>query len=179
MSSLSRPLRFLAVRRGLHHRPLRLPISILPPRLVRPIKVQGPGQNSSSDQSGPTDFDNIEPNISASPTASSSQHPFAGHLNSASQSEPSSSKSVVTTLPSPPEKVFSVLPPHLQHPFDTHAFVSYLEKADLEPATARSLMEAVKLLITRRGEKTRDDMVGKEDQENVRAGLPALNSFAD
>ncbi len=32
-------------------------------------------------------------------------------------------------------------------------------------------MEAVKLLIVRRGEKTRDDMVGKEDMENV-SGLP-------
>jgi hypothetical protein len=59
----------------------------------------------------------------------------------------------------------------MQHPFDTHAFVSYLEKSDLSCGTAETLMEAVREMIVRRGERTRDNMVGKEDMENVCGGL--------
>jgi len=170
MSYLIRPLEYLTLRRSFRSRPLRIPISLLPPRLCRPITVQAPGPNSSSDHPGPVDLQIESQNVSASP---SSQHPFAEHANPSSSSSEasSSSKSVVTTLPLPPEKVPLAPPPYMQHPFDTHAFVSYLEKADLGPTTSRILMEAVKLLIVRRGEKTRDDMVGKEDMENV-SGLP-------
>jgi hypothetical protein len=60
-------------------------------------------------------------------------------------------------------------PPHLQHPFDTHAFVSYLEKNGLSSGSAETLMQAVRKIIVRRSEQTRDDMLGKEDMENVSA----------
>lgn len=170
MSTVFRSLRCLNVRRSIRSRPIQIPLSSLPTRLCRPITVQVPGPNSSSDHNGAVDFDVGNTSISTSP-ASSSQHPFAEQNPSSTSSDPSSSKSVITTLPSPPEKVFSTPPPHMQHPFDTHAFVSYLEKADLNPVTSRTMMEAVRLLIVRRGEKTREDMVGKEDMENVSTHL--------
>ena len=164
MATIFRPFRYLTVRRSSQYRPYQIFQSLLPPRLCRLITVQAPGPNSSSDQTGPIDFDDVGTSISTSPP--SYQHPLADR-SQPSSSDPSSSRSVVTTLPSPPDKILSTPPPHMQHPFDTHAFVSYLEKADLVPETARTLMEAVRLLIVRRGEKSRDDLVGKEDMENV------------
>lgn len=164
MFPIIRPLRYLTLRRSLKRRPVRVRDNVLPSWLYRPLTIQAPGPISANDNFGPAELHIENQDISASPSSSGSQHPFAERDGS---NESSSSRSVATTLPSPPEKVSLAPPPHLQHPFDTHAFVSYLEKADLTPTTSRTLMEAVKLLIVRRGEKVRDEMVGKEDMENV------------
>nr|XP_018260295.1 mitochondrial protein [Kwoniella dejecticola CBS 10117]OBR82453.1 mitochondrial protein [Kwoniella dejecticola CBS 10117] len=72
-----------------------------------------------------------------------------------------------TSLPAPPEGSSAFTPRHLQHPFDTHAFVSYLEKNEISRNSARALMEAVRELIIKRGTRTGKDMVGKEDAENA------------
>ena len=172
------PLRafaYLTIRRSQRFRPHSIPQSLLPPLFWRAITVQAQEPNPSIDLPGTPDIQFAEaPNFSL-PSSSGSQHPFAGRQISPFLSDPSSSRSVVTTLPFPPEKVASA--PHIQHPFDTHAFVSYLEKADLGRETSRTLMESVRLLITKRGDKTRDDMVGKEDMENVSPRIVISSSF--
>lgn len=45
--------------------------------------------------------------------------------------------------------------------------MSYLEKNGLDRETSRALMESVKDMIIKRGKRTRDTMVGKEEAENV------------
>lgn len=77
---------------------------------------------------------------------------------------------MITSLPAPPQPSPLPLPPHLQHPFDTHAFVSYLEKSELERPTSLALMTAVKELIIQRKHQAIRNMLGKEDMENVSKG---------
>ena len=102
-----------------------------------------------------------DPSNSARIDSESSLPPISDAL----QAGTSNSTSIATSLPSPPELVF---PPRTsQHPFDTHAFFSYLEKAKVKPGVSKSLMEAVKEMILQRGDWTRREMVGKEDMENV------------
>ena len=169
MAPSIRTLLHLNLRRSLRFRPQSISQSLLPPLFWRAINIQAQEPNLPSDLPGLPDIPFAEAPILPSPSSFGSQHPFAGRQISPLSSDPSSSRSVVTTLPFPPEKVASA--PHIQHPFDTHAFVSYLEKADLGRETSRTLMESVRLLITKRGDKTRDDMVGKEDMENVSSSL--------
>ncbi|WVQ75058.1 hypothetical protein IAR50_004667 [Cryptococcus sp. DSM 104548] len=120
------------------------------PLLRRPISIQAPGPS-------PDNPDYPEPTIiTQAPSDSSDQLHY--------QDSPGLVAS--TSLPAPPESP-RFTPRHLQHPFDTHAFVSYLEKNGLDRPTARALMESVKDMIIKRGKVTRDTMVGKEEQENA------------
>ncbi|WVR08019.1 hypothetical protein IAU60_005063 [Kwoniella sp. DSM 27419] len=100
--------------------------------------------NAGSAGTGRTDSDPNGPSVSAS----------ASLVNASS-------------LPAPPEGSSTYLPRHLQHPFDTHAFVNYLEKSEISRGSSRALMEAVRDMITKRGTQTRRTMVGKEDAENA------------
>jgi hypothetical protein len=100
--------------------------------------------------------------------ASSSQHPFS---NITPDPEPSSSSTAniparASTLPQPPQ-LSEAKWTRVQHPFDTHAFVTYLEKAGLSTGSSTALMEAVRKMIVRRSDRTRESMMAKEDMENV------------
>ena len=72
----------------------------------------------------------------------------------------------MTSLPQPPPSTTTPLP-HLQHPFDTHAFVNYLEKSEVKQGTAVVLMESVRDLIIQRKTMALKRMLDKEDMENV------------
>lgn len=135
--------------------PRATPITLLPPRFIsRPISIQAPGPISDPDR---RDTQNEPPIITQPPLAS----------GSGIHSDPTSSNiTTATSLPAPPESP-NFTPRYLQHPFDTHAFVSYLEKNGLDRETSRALMESVKDMIVKRGKRTRDTMVGKEEAENV------------
>jgi hypothetical protein len=74
-----------------------------------------------------------------------------------------------STLPQPPI-LSEVQWTRFQHPFDTHAFVNYLEKAGINTGTSTTLMEAVRKMIVNRSDKTRESMMAKEDMENVSPG---------
>jgi hypothetical protein len=92
---------------------------------------------------------------------------------------------VVTNLPQPPPSPPPAIP-YYQHPFDTHAFVTYLEKSEVEKGTAVVLMESVRELIIWRKTRALERLLDKEDQENVRAsplaplsGLSSVTGCAD
>ncbi|ODN78547.1 hypothetical protein L202_04163 [Cryptococcus amylolentus CBS 6039] len=137
----------------------RLPLGPLRPLLLRraprasqrrPITIHAPGPSTDHP-------DYSEQTIITQAPSDSSDHPHY-------QATPGLVAS--TSLPAPPESP-RFTPRHLQHPFDTHAFVSYLEKNGLDRPTARDLMESVKDMIIKRGKETRATMVGKEEQENA------------
>lgn len=73
-------------------------------------------------------------------------------------------------LPTPPHGPTankpSARPPH-PHPFDTHAIVKHLENAGFEHGEARQVMRATRELVLRRTELARQELLGKEDMENV------------
>jgi hypothetical protein len=146
--------------------------SSIPRNLTRPITIQAKPPSSTDNQSDPPNFEIVDDPPSASNFASSSQHPFSTIIP---DPEPSSagSTSVLparlpsgSALPQPPELSESKWT-RVQHPFDTHAFVNYLEKAGLKTGTSTALMEAVRKMIVRRSDQTRESMMAKEDMENV------------
>ncbi|WVQ79174.1 hypothetical protein IAT38_001270 [Cryptococcus sp. DSM 104549] len=180
----------LTLRRSAHSRPTPTPTALLPPRFHRSITIQAPGPNSNSDRRDPSHYEIVEPDTTNPPGSSGSQF-VNGYTNggdggggggggggSSSFPPPNDSSSpnhthdsttgitTSTSLPMPPERP-SFTPRHLQHPFDTHAFVSYLEKNGLSRGTARALMESVRDMIIKRGTRTGDTMVGKEEMENA------------
>ncbi|OCF33549.1 mitochondrial protein [Kwoniella heveanensis CBS 569] len=166
----STPIRHLALRRLFRARPILVPSSI-PPQLCRSINIQAPG--ASSPDSERREASLFEP---STPPIISTPPPQYDNNSDPSSSSGSSSSSTVSantslanasSLPAPPEGTPTFIPRHLQHPFDTHAFVSYLEKSNLSRGTSRALMEAVREMIIKRGTQTRNDMVGKEDAENA------------
>ncbi|TXT13682.1 hypothetical protein VHUM_01049 [Vanrija humicola] len=53
-----------------------------------------------------------------------------------------------------------------RHPFDTHAFVSALERANIDSESAKALMEAARGLITRRADRATGNMLSKEELDN-------------
>ncbi|WOO81419.1 putative protein [Vanrija pseudolonga] len=53
-----------------------------------------------------------------------------------------------------------------RHPFDTHAFVSSLERANVDSESAKALMEAARGLITRRADRATGNMLSKEELDN-------------
>ena len=174
MASLARSIPLLSLLRSAHARPSLVSAAILPPRLTRGFTITPPAGDPPDDSTLDTDTSE-QTNFELVSSGSISQHPFASQSNDPSSSfswsnpdEPSSSTSVVTSLPSPPPPIPVPTPPHLQHPFDTHAFVTYLEKSGLTRGTSITLMEAVKGLIVKRTDKARDEMVEKENMENVR-----------
>ncbi|WVQ95808.1 hypothetical protein IAU59_002907 [Kwoniella sp. CBS 9459] len=167
----SASIKHLALRRSVRARPALVPSSLLPPQLCRHINIQAPGAISSdSERREASLFEPSTPTIISSPPPS-----YDGHSEPSSSSSSTSSAHVsantslanASSLPAPPEGTPTFIPRHLQHPFDTHAFVSYLEKSDLSRGTSRALMEAVREMIIKRGTQTRHDMVGKEDAENA------------
>ncbi|GFZ49637.1 hypothetical protein JCM24511_07038 [Saitozyma sp. JCM 24511] len=206
MLPLSRSLRHLTLRRSLRARPIQVIPSSLPLRFARPVTIYAPGPSSSSDSNDPARYEIIPPSASPDPSSSSSsgssdpstpppgssRHPSESPITATANDQPPppppdpdsptspSPGLVVSNLPQPPETVPVKTPPHLQHPFDTHAFVSYLEKNGLSSGSAETLMQAVRKIIVRRSEQTRDDMLGKEDMENAaylfRAALSELRT---
>ncbi|KAK4684488.1 hypothetical protein P7C73_g5686, partial [Tremellales sp. Uapishka_1] len=151
-------IRSVSHRGSIRSLPRRFTAPSLPTAILRRlITIQAPSLDPSSSQSD-RGYELVSDGYSASSNfKSSSQHPFAS-VNPA----PSSS----TTLPPPPETLPIGTPPHHLHPFDTHAFVTYLEKAEISYGTSRALMEGVREIIVNRGERTRKEMVGREDMEN-------------
>lgn len=155
--------------------PLRYAIPSRTP--ARTIVIQAPGP---SDERQPLEI------VDASPTSDPfrNQHPYAAiepptPQKQTEETSPTTATVPATSLPAPPASV-PFRPLYLQHPFDTHAFVAYLEKHDVSLGTARVLMEAVRRFIVRRGEVARDCMLGKEDMENAaylfRAALNELRT---
>ncbi|KAK8845636.1 hypothetical protein IAR55_006352 [Kwoniella newhampshirensis] len=182
--------RHVPLRRSLRSRPILTSTSLLPPRLYRPITIQAPSPGSQSDRRDPANYEVIDPtpssSISPSPEAGPSSAfasafaassgatpppPTGSGLGTSAEeaSSPSTSTGIATStnLPAPPESPSNFIPRHLQHPFDTHAFVSYLERNDISRGQARALMEGVREMIVKRGTRTRDTMVGKEEMENA------------
>ncbi|WVN86831.1 uncharacterized protein L203_102004 [Cryptococcus depauperatus CBS 7841] len=134
--------------------PLRLSIhSVIKQRIYpatyRHISIQLPGPSPDPTRREHSDF----PVYSHPPSSYIPNHQDTG-------------LATTTSLPAPPEAP-SFTPRHLRHPFDTHAFVSYLEKNALYRPSAIALMEGVKEMIIERGKTTRDTMVGKEEMENT------------
>ncbi|RKI36578.1 DUF1640 domain-containing protein, partial [Corallococcus sp. AB049A] len=127
-----------------------------------PIIEQNAGGSYSAASSGPSASSSNSSSINASPSSSSSQHPYAS-LEGVFEKNGESS-GMTETLPVAPE----VPVPLAQHPFDTHAFVTYLEKSELSPKAARALMESTRQMIVDRSGKTKERMLHKEDMENVR-----------
>jgi hypothetical protein len=66
--------------------------------------------------------------------------------------------------------------PRSRHPFDTYAFVSRLEKSDIDSGSARALMEGVRRLIVSRSDEARGTMLSTEEMDNV-SHILSLNSL--
>ncbi|WVF68257.1 hypothetical protein IAT40_003022 [Kwoniella sp. CBS 6097] len=170
---VSAPTRYLALRRSVRTRPTFIPRSLLPPQLCRSINIQAPGASSpDSERREALLFEPSTPPIISGPPPQSDGNSDPSSSTSSSSAFPSNvsanaSLANASSLPAPPEGTPTFIPRHLQHPFDTHAFVSYLEKSELSRGTSRALMEAVREMIIKRGKQTRHDMVGKEDAENA------------
>jgi hypothetical protein len=54
-----------------------------------------------------------------------------------------------------------------RHPFDSHGFVSRLEKATLDAQTSKALMEGVRGVIVRRTGESTAKMLSREEADNV------------
>lgn len=110
-----------------------------------------------------------------SPSQASSQQP---QPQSTSQSQ---SQSQSQTQQGPQSQTPQVLPPDAPtlpthvlptraappHPFDTYAFVSHLEQANLGRRTARTLMEAVREMVSARTAMAHERMLSQEEMDNV------------
>lgn len=177
----------MRVRRSLNARPVTVLRSRAPCSCTRSITIQAspPSSNpeTSDDRRDTPNFEIVDdaPATSGSSFASSSssQHPFSAIETEANPHPPNEGDGAgpsflparipgsPSTLPQPPE-LSEVQWNRVQHPFDTHAFVNYLEKAGLNSGTSTTLMEAVRRIIVLRTDRTRDIMMAKEDMENVR-----------
>ena len=171
---------YLTLRRSLRHIPSSTHTRRLPPLALRSMTIQAGAPPPSDEANDPstTNFQLV---------SGSSQHPFASNFSPHSSSSSSSDRatfstgphegevqegvSVVESLPQPPPPTPPIPVIKLQHPFDTHAFVTYLEKSDIGKDNAVVLMEAVRELIVRRKTRALETMLNKEDMENVRVGL--------
>lgn len=160
----------------------------------RTISVQSPGARDPNDKSNTID---MAPPTSSSSFASSSSHPFAESVDGLSDSgssihdawptdpmAPASAAAEPPISPSPPEEpdasttaVARVALPQpwttsasvrrTRHPFNSHQFVSSLEKSSVEPESAKALMEGVRDLIVQRTDKAIFKMLSREEMENV------------
>jgi hypothetical protein len=131
----------------------------------RPFVIHAPGVDSSPiiEQNAGGSYSASQTTPSSPPT--SSGHPYAA-LEGGFENNGESSDAGQETLPSPPA-VPAAPRPLAQHPFDTHAFVNYLEKSELSPKAARALMESTRQMIVTRCGQTKNEMLHKEDMENV------------
>ncbi|KAK6908706.1 mitochondrial protein [Kwoniella mangroviensis CBS 8886] len=156
----------LLLRRSLHLPPTHTDRYALPTIFLRRISIQAPGPDHTSERRDPTGYEILHPPVIAQ---SSSQSEPSNGSPDPNQDVTSSTTGLAnaTSLPAPPEGSTPFTSRHLQHPFDTHAFVSYLEKNDISRDSARALMEAVREMIKKRGTQTGENMVGKEDAENA------------
>lgn len=138
-------------------------IGLPPPPVFRPSSYSGTEQE-------PVQFDvrQGEPSsrVSASPTASepleSIPDPFA---NVSADPEPDPSEMAVArvTLRAP----WNTAVNRRQHPFDSHKFVSALEKASLDSNTSKALMEGVRGLMVSRKDQAMGKMLVREEADNV------------
>lgn len=150
-------------------RAVRRPCKIHGHAIRRGVVIQAPGpdsspiieQNAGGTFSASSSIPSNTSSPSSSSSSSSSQHPYASIEGVFEKNGESST--VGDNLPAAPE----VPLPLAQHPFDTHAFVTYLEKSELSPKAARALMESTRQMIVDRSGKTKDKMLHKEDMENV------------
>ncbi|WWC73684.1 uncharacterized protein I206_107656 [Kwoniella pini CBS 10737] len=155
MPGLFMPLARLSARQSFRSCVVRSSLGEVIPGRPRCITIQAPSPNNNPDRRGNGAFQISHPPVvaqAASPSSNSNSQP----------DEPSTSASAglanATSLPAPPEGSSGFTPRHLQHPFDTHAFVSYLEKNEISRSSARALMEAVRDMIIKRGTQTGDNM---------------------
>ncbi|WWC92812.1 uncharacterized protein L201_007771 [Kwoniella dendrophila CBS 6074] len=155
----------ILVRRSLQSLPTLIPRQHLPTTSLRRISIQSPNSTGPSEIREPAGYEILHPPVMA---PGSSQSTSSNNLNSnAAAVSATTGLANATSLPAPPEGSSAFTPRHLQHPFDTHAFVSYLEKNEISRGSARALMEAVREMIIKRGTQTGENMVGKEDAENA------------
>lgn len=177
-----------ALRRSLRHVPQYTRTLPIPVHAMRRMTIQAgappipddPSSSASASSSSSSSSTNFEL------VSGSSQHPFASIVDTPASSSASAdsadgsssnrtdplpdSTDVVTNLPQPPPSPPPAIP-YYQHPFDTHAFVTYLEKSEVEKGTAVVLMESVRELIIWRKTRALERLLDKEDQENVRVPL--------
>ncbi len=85
--------------------------------------------------------------------------------SSAPVDELDASATAVARVPLPEPLV--VTPKRVRQPFDTHRFVSKLNAASIEPDVSKSLMESVRGLITQRIDRAAENMLSKEELDNV------------
>ena len=185
-SPLMRPTPLLSLRRSMRHLPRAVTNRNIPPALFRNITIQASAPDPDSDSTS-TNFELV---------SGHSSHPFASNYSDASSASSSTAQSsgsssdggsastgtpevipVVTNLPQPPSSPPTVMP-HLQHPFDTHAFVTYLEKSEVKQGTAVVLMESVRDLIIQRKTMALKRMLDKEEMENVSMPVLAIPPFS-
>ncbi|WVW86916.1 hypothetical protein I302_108971 [Kwoniella bestiolae CBS 10118] len=156
----------LPLRRSPRFRPVPTPQSALPLPFLRQISIHAPSPDNVAEHREPAGYEISHPPV----IAQSVSQQDSNNSNSDTTSEATSSTTGLanaTSLPAPPEGSTPFTSRHLQHPFDTHAFVSYLEKNEISRDSARALMEAVREMIKKRGTQTGENMVGKEDAENA------------
>lgn len=165
--------------------PARLVARQTRPRLLRPrilFACAIPFRRTVVYADGPADGRAYEIIASdAGPSSSRSQHPFAEaeheYDQDAAPYEPpidaEPGKGFITTatpqsdyLPSPPTGPVFTPTTGPQHPFDTHAFVNYLESHGLDLETSQTVMEGTRSMIVERSARTRERMLAKEELEN-------------
>ncbi|WRT69709.1 uncharacterized protein IL334_006699 [Kwoniella shivajii] len=154
------------LRRSLRTRPNLTLRRGLPAVFRRSISIQAPGFPSPEERTGPHNHELSYPPAIVRTSAAAATSPTSDTSQESSTSS-TTRLANATSLPAPPEASSGFTARHLHHPFDTHAFVSYLEKNEITRGSARALMEAVREMIIKRGTQTGQNMVGKEDAENA------------
>lgn len=161
-----------------------------PARQSRAITIGTPGPRDADRPGGaPIGLPPPAPGERGWPlSSSSSSHPFADVIPPEGFSTDAGADSPLTASTSKlaesmsdsaePETGLAVAPVSLptpsgvttrrtRHPFDTHAFVSSLERASVDSESAKALMEAARGLITRRADRATGSMLSKEELDNV------------
>ena len=123
-------------------------------------------------------YEIIASDAGPSSSTSRSQHPFAEAAHEYDQDAapyepPDPGMGFIThavppsdSLPSPPTGPLHTPNTGPQHPFDTHAFVNYLESHGLDLDTSQTVMEGTRSMIIERSARTREKMLAKEELEN-------------
>lgn len=118
----------------------------------------------------PPNYPGLSP-LAPSPSSSSSSSSSSSN-SSTSNDSGSSSPNHDSIILDPPYEGLPPLHTHPFHlpriPFSTHRFIRQLEQQDVPRGTAEVLSGLTKKLILREEERVRDDLLSKQDLENVR-----------
>lgn len=138
------------------------------------IIIEGPtpGSRSSTIDAAGGNGSNSSQHPYASVGRNPNEAPAAGKQQQGQQQpgSPGMEGISLTSLPEPssiPASSSGPSRPHPDHPFDTHSFVTRIEQSGFDAEASRSLMEVTKDMITARSNQARDNLLHKEDQENV------------